>query len=120
MAAGQDVGLDREHQRQTVTRWSPRPPGRTPRSRFGPVRLPEPQVASTRSARARALIAAGSIAYWQADLGRARLQPARKNFGEALRLAVEANDLASVTVALGPLSNLEGTVGDHDVMRIPR
>ena len=43
-----------------------------------------------------------------------RLQPARKNFGEALRLALDANDLASVTVALGPLSNLEGAAGDHD------
>jgi predicted ATPase/class 3 adenylate cyclase len=41
-------------------------------------------------------------------------EPARKNFGEALRLALEANDLASVTVALGPLSNLEGADGDHD------
>ena len=41
-----------------------------------------------------------------------RFQQARKNFGEALRLALEANDLASVTVALGPLSNLEGAV-DH-------
>src|SRR6266702_1369862 len=43
-----------------------------------------------------------------------RFQPARNNFGEALRLALEANDLASVTVALGPLSNLEGAAGDHD------
>ncbi len=43
-----------------------------------------------------------------------RFEPARKNFGEALRLALEANDLASVTVALGPLSNLEGAAGDHD------
>ena len=43
-----------------------------------------------------------------------RFQQARKNFGEALRLALEANDLASVTVALGPLSNLEGAAGDHD------
>jgi len=42
-----------------------------------------------------------------------RFQQARKNFGEALRLALEANDLASVTVALGPLSNLEGAAGDH-------
>ena len=43
-----------------------------------------------------------------------RFQPARQNFGEALRLALEANDLASVTVALGPLSNLEGAAGTHD------
>jgi predicted ATPase/class 3 adenylate cyclase len=43
-----------------------------------------------------------------------RFQPARQNFGEALRLALEANDLASVTVALGPLSNLESAAGDHD------
>jgi len=43
-----------------------------------------------------------------------RFQPARQNFGEALRLALEANDLASVTVALGPLSNLEGAAGNHD------
>jgi predicted ATPase/class 3 adenylate cyclase len=43
-----------------------------------------------------------------------RFQPARNNFGEALRLALEANDLASVTVALGPLSNLEGAADDHD------
>ena len=27
---------------------------------------------------------------------------------------MEANDLASVTVALGPLSNLESAAGDHD------
>jgi len=43
-----------------------------------------------------------------------RFQQARTNFGEALRLALQAGDLASVTVALGPLSNLEGTAGDHD------
>ena len=43
-----------------------------------------------------------------------RLPQARTNFGEALELALEAGDLASVTVALGPLSNLEGDAGDHD------
>jgi predicted ATPase/DNA-binding SARP family transcriptional activator len=43
-----------------------------------------------------------------------RFQQARKNFGQALQLALEANDMASVTVALGPLSNLEGAAGDHD------
>jgi predicted ATPase/DNA-binding SARP family transcriptional activator len=43
-----------------------------------------------------------------------RFQQARNNFGEALRLALQAGDLASVTVALGPLSNLEGAAGDHD------
>jgi predicted ATPase/class 3 adenylate cyclase len=52
-----------------------------------------------------------SMAQAQHFLG--RFQPARQNFGEALRLALEANDLASVTVALGPLSNLEGAAGDH-------
>jgi hypothetical protein len=29
-------------------------------------------------------------------------------------LALRADDLASVTVILGPLSNLEGAAGDHD------
>jgi predicted ATPase/class 3 adenylate cyclase len=53
-----------------------------------------------------------SMAQAQHFLG--HFEPARKNFGEALRLALEANDLASVTVALGPLSNLEGAAGDHD------
>ena len=43
-----------------------------------------------------------------------RFEQARQNFGEALRLALEANDLASVTIALDPLSNLEGAAGDHD------
>jgi serine/threonine-protein kinase PknK len=43
-----------------------------------------------------------------------RFEQARQNFAEALRLALEANDLASVTVLLGPLSNLEGAAGDHD------
>ena len=38
----------------------------------------------------------------------------RELSGEALRLALEANDLASVTIALDPLSNLEGAAGDHD------
>jgi predicted ATPase/DNA-binding SARP family transcriptional activator len=42
-----------------------------------------------------------------------RFQQARNNFGEALGLALEASDLASVTVALGPLSNLEGAAGDY-------
>jgi predicted ATPase/class 3 adenylate cyclase len=43
-----------------------------------------------------------------------RFEQARQNFGEALRLAQRADDLASVTVILGPLSNLEGAAGDHD------
>ena len=49
--------------------------------------------ASTRSARAKALIAAGSIAYWQTDLGRARSStsrrsscPPRSATGEARRM----------------------------------
>ena len=43
-----------------------------------------------------------------------RFAQARQNFGEALCLAPEANDLASATIALGPLSNLESAAGDHD------
>ena len=53
-----------------------------------------------------------SMAQAQHLLG--RFEQARQNFGEALRLALEANDLASVTIALDPLSNLEGAAGDHD------
>jgi tetratricopeptide (TPR) repeat protein len=53
-----------------------------------------------------------SMAQAQHLLG--RFEQARRNFGEALRLALEANDLASVTIALDPLSNLEGAAGDHD------
>ena len=53
-----------------------------------------------------------SMAQAQHFLG--RFAQARQNFGEALRLALEANDLASVTIALGPLSNLESAAGDHD------
>jgi predicted ATPase/class 3 adenylate cyclase len=53
-----------------------------------------------------------SMAQAQHFLG--RFEQARQNFGEALRLALAANDLASVTIALGPLSNLEGAAGDHD------
>jgi tetratricopeptide (TPR) repeat protein len=53
-----------------------------------------------------------SMAQAQHFLG--RFEQARQNFGEALRLALEANDLASVTIALGPLSNLESAAGDHD------
>jgi predicted ATPase/class 3 adenylate cyclase len=53
-----------------------------------------------------------SMAQAQHFLG--RFEQARQNFGEALRLALEANDLASVTIALDPLSNLEGAAGDHD------
>jgi hypothetical protein len=41
-----------------------------------------------------------SMAQAQHFLG--RFAQARQNFGEALRLALEANDLASVTIALGP------------------
>jgi tetratricopeptide (TPR) repeat protein len=43
-----------------------------------------------------------------------REEEARQNFGEGLRLALAANDLASVAVLLGPLSNLEGAAGAHD------
>jgi predicted ATPase/class 3 adenylate cyclase len=53
-----------------------------------------------------------SMAQAQHLLG--RFEQARQNFGEALRLALEANDLASVTIALDPLSNLEDAAGDHD------
>jgi tetratricopeptide (TPR) repeat protein len=53
-----------------------------------------------------------SMAQAQHFLG--RFAQARQNFGEALRLALEANDLASVTIALGPLSNLQSAAGDHD------
>jgi predicted ATPase/class 3 adenylate cyclase len=56
----------------------------------------------------------GLTAMAQAQHLLGRFGQARQNFGEALQLALEANDLASVTVALGPLSNLEGAAGDHD------
>jgi hypothetical protein len=56
----------------------------------------------------------GLTAMAQAQHFLGRFGQARQNFGEALQLALEANDLASVTVALGPLSNLEGAAGDHD------
>jgi hypothetical protein len=69
-------------------------------------------ISSARSAQQRLASGLTSMAQAQHFLG--RFEPARGNFGEALGLALEANDLASVTVALGPLSNLEGAAGDHD------
>jgi hypothetical protein len=56
----------------------------------------------------------GLTAMAQAQHFLGRFEQARLNFGEALRLALEAKDLASVTVALGPLSNLEGAAGNHE------
>ena len=43
-----------------------------------------------------------------------RFDEARRNYEEAIRLALEAKDLASVTMVLDPLSNLESTAGNHD------
>src|SRR5437773_1027753 len=62
--------------------------------------------ASIRSARARALIAAGSIAYWQTDLGRAR-QPYQRA-GKPSRTLGDRRGMADALSNLAPVPMMTG------------